>query len=354
MAYKDRYYTPESIALQLVDALDYRSVSNCVDPNCGSGRLLFSAESRWPDARFSGLDIDRRAIQRIRKDRPRWIVSVGNLLSSSSISKTYVFQTFRSCDILLLNPPFSMGNSKKFFVDGNAQRISVAMAHIMRAIRLFRPKMGIGAIVPESLLYSELDEHNRDNLYKYWEIDMIKNVPHNTFKGTDVHACIITLQPRDRTLIPIASQTMPNKIGIGVNIVRGNLPVHRAKFVNNGIFGFIHSTDLKTLNSSIDVATLNIPSLHQGCILGSVILIPRVGVPSFDQIGSYNFTKPVQLSDCVIALCFSTSELALKAASIIRREHDSLVSLYKGTGARYITIKRIAKWLLNLGFEVSY
>ena len=350
----DRYYTPARIAYQLVDALEYDTIKNCVDPSCGNGSLLFSAEKRWPNASFSGLDVDRKAVDKIRKDRPRWIVSVGDLMSNSSLSKTHIFQKRRICDVLLLNPPFSMGKNKGLLFHGSSHRISLAMAHILTAIKIFQPTLAIGAIVPESLLFSELDEYHRNTLYRYWKIDSVSGIPTNTFKGTDVHACIITLRPIQPNKSRVTYRTLDKRLDINVKVVRGNLPVHKAMTCLGGSVDFIHSTDLKTYGSVLIRSRLNLSSLNHGCVQGSVIFLPRVGIPSLKQIQTHNLDKPVQMSDCVLGLCFSSPDIAVKAVSILRKEYSSLRELYKGTGARYLTIKRIVSWLLDLGFKATF
>ena len=346
----DRFYTPKKLALKLTDAVGVSRVNSCGDPNCGHGQLLLSAEAQWPEAEFWGLDIDRRAVQRVRRRRPRWTVSVGNLLSPHSVVRTHVFRNRSRCDVLLTNPPFSMGAGKGVVRTGVDYRSSVAMAHILAAIELFRPKYAVGAIVPESLLYSELDQAAREYLGKTWALEEALCVPQSSFKGTRAHAALVVMRPhngegRNGGVVPTGPAG-----GVAADLVRGGLPVHEALLSAEDGVPFVHSTDLAALANG-SYRTKAVFPLGRGCVVGAVILLPRVGVPSVEHIAPLEFERPVQLSDCVIGLRFSSNEAARRTAEMIRGESESLVGLYRGTGARYVTVRRVEDWCVSIGVE---
>ena len=346
----DRFYTPESLASGLTEALNLSSVNSCADPTCGYGQLLLSAESHWPTARFLGLDIDRRAVQKIRRHRPQWTVSVGDLLSPISLSRTQVVRSRKTCDLLLINPPFSMGTGKGVFRPISSYRCSVAMAHILTAIELFQPSLGVGAIVPESFLYSELDENARNDLAVSWNLEQVLSVPQSTFKGTRAHSTVVTLRPKNgESTIPLVPP-IRSRPKIPADLVRGGLPVHQAIFPRKGGLSFVHSTDLLPLVDRTYKAQ-NVSPIDRGRVIGSVVLLPRVGKPSIEQISPITLIESVQLSDCVIGLRFKSQSSALTAATVICSEFDSLLDLYKGTGARYITVRRLTKWLEQVGIQ---
>ena len=346
----DRFYTPDGLASTLTEAVGVPSVRSCADPNCGHGQLLLSAEAQWPKAEFSGLDIDRHAVRRVRRRRPRWTVSVGNLLSSHSLARTQVFRRANRCDVLLTNPPFSMGAGKGVVREGSFYRCSVAMAHILAAIELFRPRYAIGAIVPESLLYSELDEAARDYLSTTWAVEQILCVSQATFSGTRAHSALIVLRPKydegtDDRVMPIRTAGR-----VAADLVRGGLPVHEAMLSAKEGLPFVHSTDLTALVNG-SYRTKTVLPIGRGCVVGAVILLPRVGVPSVEHISPVEFERPIQLSDCVIGLRFPSYDVATNTAEMIRAKSDSLVSLYKGTGARYVTVRRVEEWCVSVGIE---
>ena len=346
----DRFYTPDTLARTLTDALDFQSVNSCADPTCGHGQLLLSAEAQWPKADFCGLDIDRHAVRKVRRRRPQWIVSVGNLLSPNSLVRTQIFRSRSGCEVLLTNPPFSMGMGKGVVRPGSSYRCSVAMAHILAAIELFRPNRAIGAIVPESLLYSELDEPARDELAAMWVLEEILCVPQSTFNGTRARSTLIVLRPNNDNVTNARVMPIPTAVGVTADVVRGGLPVHEAIFSPGEGLPLVHSTDLSSLVEGSYQEKTVVP-IGRGCVVGAVILLPRVGVPSIEQISPLEFKQPIQLSDCVIGLRFTSYESANTAANMIRARSDSLVSLYKGTGARYVTVRRVEEWCLTVGID---
>ena len=334
-----------------MEALSLRNVSSCADPTCGYGQLLLSAEAQWPKAHFLGLDIDRRAVERVRRYRPHWAVSVGDLMSPKSLSRTQIFRTKGVCEVLLTNPPFSMGKAKGVIRRGFSYRCSVAMAHIFAAIEFFQPKLGIGAIVPESLLYSDLDETSRADLARTWTLEKIVCVPQSTFKGTNARSTLIALRPRDIHGAHTLVRPKQTRLNLSADLVRGGLPVHQADFSQRGGLPFIHSTDLSGLADGMYKSRTASP-IDRGRTVGTVILLPRVGVPSIKQISPLNFTRPVQLSDCVIGLRFKSNHAATAAANVMRAEFHSLEHLYRGTGARYVSVRRLEKWCGTVGIQL--
>ena len=333
-----------------MEALDFDRVNSCADPTCGHGQLLLSAEGQWPTARFLGLDIDRQAVRKVRRHRPHWTVSVGDLMSRNSLSKTQIFRSGNACEVLLANPPFSMGASKGVFRPGSLYRCSVAMAHILAAIEFFRPSLGVGVIVPESLLYSDLDETARNDLAIRWSLEKISCVPQLTFKGTRAHSTLVILRPRDNFVTSVPASPITNERNVSADLVRGGLPVHKAVGSRKGGLPFVHSTDLLALASGT-YRSRKVTAIRRGCALGSLILLPRVGVPSIEQISPVKVTRPVQFSDCVICLRFRCNRSANAAAQLMRADFTSLENLYRGTGARYVTVRRLANWCVAVGIE---
>ena len=89
-------------------------------------------------------------------------------------------------------------------------------------------------------------------------------------------------------------------------------------------------------------------SIARGIVAGSVILIPRVGVPLFESLQPVYLRSTVQLSDCVIALRFHSMKVAISFSTAMTRRWGELVRLYRGTGARYITVARLQGWLATI------
>lgn len=54
----DRYYTPDSLAEAIVDALPMGDPVSVYEPCVGGGAFVRAVRRRWPDARIIGVDVD--------------------------------------------------------------------------------------------------------------------------------------------------------------------------------------------------------------------------------------------------------------------------------------------------------
>ncbi len=339
----DRYYTPEDVAVSALERGVFPIVPKvCADSTCGSGRLLDAANAVFGSVESIGIDCDVEAISQLRLRRPDWHLSVGDLLHPST-SETIHRQ--QPVDLLVLNPPFSHGQKK--FVEiqfaGKKMRGSIAMAHLLRSFDLFQPSFGAIVIAPESLLYSETDHDARQALAENYHFTKLADLQRCTFRGARVQASVVQIRPGGH---PQSRQEIRNyNDAIQAKLVRGSLPVHLNVPDPSGV-PFVHSTDLKSIAAAGKIDGLSKTSnVAKGRTKGWVILVPRVGLPDCQAVKAIKLEQTVQLSDCVIALEFSTKGAATKAEKRIHSRWSEFKDLYRGTGARYITIARLALWL---------
>lgn len=146
----DQYYTPKEVAEDLVANLGFGTPKVCVDSACGEGSLLRAASRAFKTVSCVGVDKDRNAITRLRRRHPDWILSVADILIPGTVRWPQRGLASPRCDLLLLNPPFSLRAIKYVLIRWKGEVIccSVAMAHVLRSIDLFPPALGIAAIVP--------------------------------------------------------------------------------------------------------------------------------------------------------------------------------------------------------------
>ena len=345
----DRYYTPSNIADIVLDRSSFSRADSCVDSTCGSGNLLSAATRHFGTTRCIGLDQDKRTIAKLRKENPDWILSNADLLNKNSYIKTLAFNTSRTCDLLVLNPPFSHCGKKYIEIDyaGSKLRTSIAMAHILKSFEIFEPHDGAIIIVPESLLYSETDSLARNLISSKYQIKEILELECTTFKGARVNSVAIE--------ILIGSPTSPNKSKpiqkelIRSKLIRGNLPVYKKQIDDNGV-PYIHSTDLNKLTSPYNSSILNkVKPLGSNLIKGYVILFPRVGTPKIEFIIPIEIKDNTQLSDCVLSLIFDNYSDAFEVGKRIKSKWQGFLHLYRGTGARYTTLSRMTPFLNSIG-----
>lgn len=339
----DRYYTPEDVAVSALERGAFPFVPKvCADSTCGSGRLLDAANAVFGSVESIGVDRDVEAISQLRLRRPGWHLSVGDLLHPSTSDS---LPRQQPVDLLVLNPPFSHGHKK--FVEiqfaGKEMRGSIAMAHLLRSFDLFQPRLGAIVIAPESLLYSETDQDARQALAENYQLTKLADLQRCTFRGARVRASVVQI-------LPGVHQHSHQEIGqyngvIPARLVRGSLPVYLNVPDPAGV-PFVHSTDLKSIAAAGKIDDLSkTRNVAKGRTKGWVILIPRVGLPDCQAVKAIKLEHTVQLSDCVIALEFSTKAAATKAEKRIHSRWMEFTGLYRGTGARYITMARLSVWL---------
>lgn len=338
----DRYYTPERVAISALERAHFADLPiACADSTCGSGRLLDAANTVFGPVHSIGIDRDEDAILQLRQRRPDWLLSVGDLLGNDSVG---VMPKRDDVDLLVLNPPFSHGSKKAVDIifAGEAMKGSIAMAHLLRSFELFQPKLGAIIIAPESLLYSETDLNARKALEVSYQFQKIADLNRYTFSGASVQASVVQISPGRHT--PTQQDMSLASTVIPTTIVRGSLSVHLCVNTEHGA-PFLHSTDIRKVVAGAMKELSNTSVVAKGRTKGWVILIPRVGMPDASLVKALKLEAITQLSDCVIALEFSSKVSALKAERRIHSRWNDFRGLYRGTGARYVTISRLCLWL---------
>jgi len=348
----DKYYTPPETALELAQVFGDHKIRTVADGACGDGNLLRAAELHFNKVTCRGVDVDTTTVRRLRRRHPHWLISTANMLIPRS--RNAIVGDVRTHDAVLLNPPFSM-HARKYIVGAlNKEHVkcSIAMAHILANISTFNPRHGLSAIVPESLMYSQIDTAARGMLSKTYSIRIIKELRNTTFSGTRVNSLILRIAP---VVEDISSVVCLPAIWSGkpkCTIVRGGLPLHEARFDKNGL-PLIHSTDIVSVASEL-TPEKRVRPIGRGLVKGTAVLLPRVGIPAPAAIVHRQLHYTAQLSDCVIALLFSSQSAAHMFARALKCNREILDKLYRGTGARYVTVSRLAQVLTELGAQVQH
>ncbi|MEF9926605.1 MAG: methyltransferase [Massilia sp.] len=338
----DRYYSPEKAAdalIRLVKRFRHRTV---LDSNCGSGSLLRAMKKNSPNINCVGIDLDENAINKLQTEMPSWNLVHGDTLSSNTWQKFNILCE-SEIDLAVLNPPFSMGMTKgiRKTVWGNDLRCSLAMAHVLATLEFAKPRR-LAAILPESWAHSGMDLPARLLIETMYEISIQGELSNSTFSGARVNCIFVVLNRRRVCLSPIIKYPSELSGQLICEIVRGGLACFKAVLCESGV-AFVHSTDIRKIRDIKNF--IKVKPYDKNLLSGHVILLPRVGLPK-DAKAEY-LRKKVQISDCVIALKFKSKQEALDAVEIILKNWVELIGLYKGTGARYITIERLKNWLIK-------
>ena len=159
------------------------------------------------------------------------------------------------------------------------------------------------------------------------------------------------LSPAKRTTTkPVPTNSLfPSPSTLSVTLVRGNCPIHRPHQQTDKP-PLVHYTDIRDgavhLNGRRGFG-------HYRCITGPAIFLPRVGRITVDKIALLDKSRSVMLSDCVIAIKpkhpAQISPLRQKLVS----NFAHLRRGYVGTGAPFITLDRLKRFLAHLGVLVD-
>tara|TARA_R110000744_G_scaffold380562_1_gene502610 strand:- start:52 stop:1113 length:1062 start_codon:yes stop_codon:yes gene_type:complete len=351
----DKFYTPKALAIELVQSIEVVNPNLVVDPTCGSGNLLKAASNIFEDIQCVGMDKDLITIRRLKKEKPQWILSVADLQNDNSYRRTHAITAAGNCDLLLLNPPFSQISNQYVITNykGQSVRSSVAMGFVLRSLELFTPESGALIIAPESMLYSELDEHARYIVNRDLKLEHLGDLDASTFYGTRARAVAIKVSNKSDNPISFCRFTDSSK-KIPMKLIRGGMQMHKiSRQVCSGKYRVIHSVDLKYLFKGLLSCSGFVQSLLRGGIEGKHILIPRVGIPNVKDMQIVVFESAVQLSDCVMSISTHNKDELPIVLEIIKSNEADFLNLYKGTGARYTTISRLSQWLSLKGMIIN-
>ncbi len=346
----DQYFTPDPVADYVASLAGVDNAGCCVDTACGEGSLLRAAERLFGDVVCVGIDKDRSVIRRLRRRHPGWVLSVTDIFSSYRSARALALHSRPACDLLLLNPPFSMARKKSVPVTFAGEELlsSVAMAHILSSLKLFEPSFGAVAIVPESMMYSETDKLARQALRASYEVEVTAELSNSTFKGTRANALVVRFSSSRRSLKGSVSRTAIAEQLPATNrpfLVRGGLPVFQLAESIDG-YPLVHTTDLARLVETSDLDGLRrVRPIGRGTVSSAAILVPRVGCPIPEQTRAVNLAEPIQLSDCVVALTFTSFRKAHAYEEFLHQRWPAFLRLYHGTGARYVTIQRLREFV---------
>ena len=340
----DAYYSPEHVAEVVAQTVERTRFKTVIDSHCGRGALLDAVERSFPKIHCAGIDLDSNAISHLRRARPHWTLVRGDSLAQTAWQKVHQ-RLGGNVDVAVLNPPFSMGQVKGVDIEvgGKTIRGSLAMAHIISTIHHSRPAR-IVAILPESTMYSDMDSQGRVELKQNYDVEVVASFKSSTFRGARANSLLVAMTRRVRSRAVIRT-TEKNLLLPQQSIVWGGLPCFAAVSMRQGL-PFVHSTNIKDLARGATNATLRkVRPFTRGIVSGAMVLLPRVGVPKKENIEAWLTNENVQLSDCVIALQYGNEDAARLAAASFHRDYEALAGLYKGTGARYVTVDRLSEWI---------
>lgn len=346
----DRIYTPRAVADALVAAAAI-SPSSVADFAAGDGALLVAAQSRWPSARLTALDVDEQAVARLRARFPLALCIEADFLEADATLRDRA----ADADLILLNPPFSCRGNKRFDAEvaGRAVRCSLAMAFVCRALSYLAPHGELICILPASCLSSAKDAEVRKAIGAAYAVEILEARARSVFEGHSVVVTQVRIANRPladnawRALAPLAD-VKRLRGGFKVLLGRGATPVHKAS-VTQGEGVFIHTTDIAQGEiGDLSRRVARRPDLDAA----PTLLLPRVGRPASGKV-VVTQGRPLILSDCLIWLRTQPSGLETELKDLILSRWPEFSGLYGGSCAPYTTLAAVAGFLENCGLETE-
>ncbi|MDR2920796.1 MAG: SAM-dependent methyltransferase [Tannerella sp.] len=348
----DTFYTPPELAEDLLSYVDCERVKKAVDFCVGKGELLKAAQAKFGNIKCYGTDIDNMIVDEIKESNPTWNIAVCDFTNKQSRENTSILKK-ATFDLVLLNPPFTCKGSKINKVEfcDCVFHVSTAMTFLVESLRYLSKGGSLYAIMPASVVYSAKDKKLVTAISEKYEIELLEEREKQLFKNCAPNIVLLKVKTKSTSIKSnsiIALDSVPilfDAKEYNISIFRGNLSVHEAvKYKNSKGLMYVHSTNLR--NNTIVLTKMTV-SKAQSIINGPAILLHRVGKPDITKVCIVDDVDYYVLSDCVIAILGNNKETIQSLYDTIISKKDIFYSLYKGTGAKYITIERL-KEALNL------
>ncbi|SFU92938.1 hypothetical protein SAMN05216350_108197 [Polaromonas sp. YR568] len=349
MSQIDAHYTSGEVAKSLVDigAIYCPTPKVVADFAAGRGSLLDAASAQWDDLHLVANDLHRSSYLHLKRQRPEWSVTNANFVDERSLRSSKLSRLSNIVDLALLNPPFSQrgGALHTIKIGDDHIECGIAAAFIARTLDFLTPSGAIISILPDGCLTSERDGNAWKAIERSCEITVEKKLSRQAFDNAFPNTSIVSVRKRN------SSSSHSKAVDASFfqdqrAVVRGWQQMHTASEWNDGFHGpLVHTTNLKANTIQLADAPLVGSSWF---FQGPALLFPRVGKISKDKVCILRGRRKVVLSDCVIAVQFDTIQQCENAQEHLFSHWSDFVLCYSGTGAPYVTIRRIRELLIAL------
>jgi 16S rRNA G966 N2-methylase RsmD len=348
----DSFYTPSDLAKHLINIVQKQNPKTVADFCVGDGELLRAAVDRWPGIECFGTDISKGSISVVKSLHSNWFLGRCDFLKQNSRNQCRILRKRikRGFDLILLNPPFSCigGLRYKVILDGKNYNVSTAMAFLVEAIKYRSQNGSIYAILPNSVAYSQKDREIWCTLVKNYGLSLLEEPTKNHFEGCSPNIILVSVNGISSSDISeeIKQLQIKNRY---FSVFRGKVSMNEINSSTSNIGRFlIHSTNLR--NNRLENLKIKV-RINRSVITGPAVLIPRVGKPNVKKICTISRQDDYFLSDCVIAIKTQSHKDSIDLQSDLINNWKDFEWLYKGTGAKYITVEKLENFLKMKGYK---
>lgn len=342
MAGPDSYYTPSPLADKLVEFVNAEQVFSAIDFCVGDGNLLKAIAKRYKRAKLFGTDISVEALTKLSSNCSDWELCVCDFRDDESINNVRFLQN-RTFDLIMLNPPFTCKGSIVEHLEFNGEefRLSTAMFFLMRALRYLSEDGGLYAILPISCVYSEKDRIAWEYLKKNYNACVLDE-PNRVYFSKKCSPNIVFVYAGRYPMqkVEVSGQADFSILPV-IEIVRGCTRMQNPAYSKKKVaIPLIHTTNIQK-GKLVNLKRV-IPGI-QLTVDGYGVVIPRVCNPNQNKIALLDGAHTYALSDCVIVLRTANQKDAEQIRNHILDNWSDFISIYKGTGAQYVTLERVRR-----------
>ncbi len=347
---RDSYYTPKILAEKLISFSSEYSYKTVADFCVGDGDLLRAAVTKWPSIKCFGYDISREAIKEVKKQHSKWSLTRLDFLDVNARSK--VKSLNKKFDLLLLNPPFSCigGTIHSVEFENEKYSASTAMCFLINSLQYLETNGRLYAILPKSIAYSQKDQKLWCILEKKYNLCILEEPGIKYFKDCTPNVILVSINDYSQSQRQKNFERIPLEFE-NVEVFRGKLSMNTVE-IHRGEDKLVHSTNM--INHKLRSLNIKV-SKELSKVSGPALLIPRVGKPIASKICTIDENETYVLSDCVIAIKMINDQDVNRLFNYLMDNWHIVEQMYNGTGARYVTIEKLEKFLnLDIHSEITF
>jgi predicted RNA methylase len=347
----DQHYTSSELAKTMIEAIPKKTIPRSIaDFSAGEGSLLKSAKSKWPAAKVFANDWSKQSAALLRRTYPRWAVSAADFLNARSVQASSFFAQKGKIDLVLINPPFSERGRERWEIqiEDRAVPCGSTIAFLANALAFLSPSGILLAILPDGCLSSIRDKAAWELINSHFKVEILRDNSRSAFSGVSARTSLVRISQNSEASSINASPTSKAQF-TPLLLMRGQCQMHRLEeFKSSSGLPLVHSTQLR----SGSVLAGGILVDHHASITGPAVLFPRVGRVSPEKVSLLDGNMRIVMSDCVVALPCRTLQEAIDMRKAILENWAHFASIYRGTGAPYLTLETaeglLSPWLSTI------